>query len=117
MRRPKAASCLLLLLAGGLALGALPLAMTAPRPAQAMARVALSQGESVVAESGAMVGMSTNIPPHNLRELCDALTLLVPAAHRLEELPGLVEPLFWRPQESTAPESERELLAAVAAAR
>jgi glutamyl-tRNA synthetase/nondiscriminating glutamyl-tRNA synthetase len=46
----------------------------------------------------------------------DALTLLVPAAHRLEELPGLVEPLFWRPQESTAPESERELLAAVAAA-
>ncbi len=31
------------------------------RPAQAMARVSLSAGESVVAESGAMVGMSTNV--------------------------------------------------------
>ncbi len=27
--------------------------------------------------SGIAVGMSTNVPPHNLRELCDALTLLV----------------------------------------
>jgi len=31
------------------------------RPAQAMAKVALSPNESVVAESGAMVGMSTNV--------------------------------------------------------
>ena len=31
------------------------------RPAQAMARVALAAGESIRAESGAMVGMSTNV--------------------------------------------------------
>lgn len=31
------------------------------RPAQAMATVALAPGESIVAESGAMVGMSTNV--------------------------------------------------------
>ncbi len=44
------------------------------------------------------------------------LALLVPAAHRLEELPGLAEPLFWSPGEAGASESERELLTAVARA-
>ena len=31
------------------------------RPGHAMARVSLAEGESVVAHSGAMVGMSTNV--------------------------------------------------------
>ncbi|MBC7173508.1 MAG: AIM24 family protein, partial [Polyangiaceae bacterium] len=31
------------------------------RPGQSMARVTLAPGESVIAESGAMIGMSTNV--------------------------------------------------------
>ncbi|TAL16969.1 DNA gyrase subunit A [bacterium] len=43
--------------------------------------------------SGIAVGMSTNIPPHNLRELCDALALLIQnpdagIAEIMQVLPG-----------------------------
>lgn len=37
--------------------------------------------------SGIAVGMATNIPPHNILELCDALTLLIQKPHcEIEEL-------------------------------
>ncbi|OGY28358.1 MAG: DNA gyrase subunit A [Candidatus Woykebacteria bacterium RIFCSPHIGHO2_01_FULL_43_29] len=35
--------------------------------------------------SGIAVGMATNIPPHNLRELCDALTLMLGKAKEVPE--------------------------------
>jgi DNA gyrase subunit A len=43
--------------------------------------------------TGIAVGMATNIPPHNLREVCDALTLLArqpdaPFEEIIERLPG-----------------------------
>ena len=37
--------------------------------------------------SGIAVGMATNIPPHNLREVCDALVLLLDAQVSERELP------------------------------
>ncbi len=36
--------------------------------------------------SGIAVGMSTNIPPHNLGEVCDALRYLLDQWHRLDEI-------------------------------
>jgi len=39
----------------------MPMIDIAYRPAHSLARVALAHGESIVAESGAMVGMSTNV--------------------------------------------------------
>ena len=36
--------------------------------------------------SGIAVGMSTNIPPHNLREICDALAHMLAHWERLEEI-------------------------------
>lgn len=36
--------------------------------------------------SGIAVGMATNIPPHNLREICDALIYLIENYERLDEI-------------------------------
>lgn len=36
--------------------------------------------------SGIAVGMATNIPPHNLRELADAITYLIDNAERIEDV-------------------------------
>jgi DNA gyrase subunit A len=36
--------------------------------------------------SGIAVGMSTNIPPHNLNEICDALCYLIDNYHRVEDV-------------------------------
>ena len=36
--------------------------------------------------SGIAVGMSTNIPPHNLAEVCDALIYMLEQWHRLDEI-------------------------------
>jgi len=36
--------------------------------------------------SGIAVGMATNIPPHNLNELCDAITYLIDNYHQLDEI-------------------------------
>jgi len=37
--------------------------------------------------SGIAVGMATNIPPHNLGELCDAITYLIDNYDRLDDVP------------------------------
>ena len=37
--------------------------------------------------SGIAVGMSTNIPPHNLRELTDAVTFLIDNYERMDDIP------------------------------
>jgi DNA gyrase subunit A len=36
--------------------------------------------------SGIAVGMATNIPPHNLRELCDAITFVIDHFNRLDDI-------------------------------
>ena len=36
--------------------------------------------------SGIAVGMSTNVPPHNLGEVCDALCFLIDNHHRIEDI-------------------------------
>lgn len=36
--------------------------------------------------SGIAVGMATNIPPHNLRELCDAISFVIDQFHRLDDI-------------------------------
>jgi DNA gyrase subunit A len=36
--------------------------------------------------SGIAVGMATNIPPHNLREICDAIIYLIDNYHNLDEV-------------------------------
>ena len=36
--------------------------------------------------SGIAVGMSTNIPPHNLGEICDAITFLIDNHHRVDDV-------------------------------
>jgi DNA gyrase subunit A len=48
--------------------------------------------------SGIAVGMATNIPPHNLREIVDALTLVIdnPEAGELELLMAVSGPDFDR---------------------